>query len=129
MTDPIADMLTRIRNAVQLKKDEVVLPFSKVKFEIAKILEKEGYIKKVEKVENTFAQIKITLKYTSVSEPVIQTLKRISKPGRRVYVHHQRLPYVLNDLGIAIISTPKGMMTNKEARKQKIGGEIICEVS
>ncbi|PIS42260.1 MAG: 30S ribosomal protein S8 [Candidatus Kerfeldbacteria bacterium CG08_land_8_20_14_0_20_40_16] len=129
MTDPIADMLTRIRNAVQLKKDEVVFPFSKIKFEIAKILTKEGYIKNAQKTENTFAKIKITLKYTSDRKPVIQNLTRVSKPGRKVYVHHQKLPYVLNSLGIAIISTPNGLMTNKEARKNKLGGEVICEVS
>lgn len=129
MTDPIADMLTRIRNAVQLNKGEVVLPFSKVKLEIAKILEKEGYIKKAEKIENTYTQIKITLKYTSCKDPIIKSLKRVSKPGRRVYVHYQKLPYVLNNLGIAIISTSNGLMTNKEARKKKIGGEVICEVN
>jgi len=129
MTDPIADMLTRIRNAVQLKKDEVVFPFSKIKFEIAKILAKEGYIKKAEKTENAFAKIKITLKYAPDSKSVIQNIVRVSKPGRRVYVHHQKLPYVLNGLGIAIISTPNGLMTNKEARKNKVGGEVICEVN
>jgi len=128
MTDPIADMLTRIRNAVQLRKDEVVLPFSKIKFEIAKILEQEGYIKKAEKIENTFAKIKIILKYTSQKESVIQNLKRISKPGGKIYVHHRKIPYVLDGLGIAIISTSSGLMTNGEAKKRKIGGEVICEI-
>lgn len=127
-TDPIADMLTRIRNATKLKKEEVILPFSKIKFEIAKILEKEGYLKKVEKIENTFTKLKIILKYTPQKESVIQNLKRISKPGRKVYAHHQKLPYVLDGLGIAIISTSAGLMTNKEAKKRKIGGEVICEI-
>ena len=131
-TDPIADMLTRIRNTVPLKKEEVVIPFSKVKFEIAKILEKEGYISKVEKSEEdgNFATFNITLKYTpdADKESVIKNLKRISKPGRRVYVEYQKIPRVLNGLGMAIISTSAGLMSDKEAKKKKIGGEVICEI-
>lgn len=128
ITDPIADMLTRIRNAVPLKKESVVIPFSKVKFEIATILEKEGYVKKVEKKEGNFAAIDIELKYTPEKESVIQNLKRISKPGRRVYVEYQKIPHVLNGMGIAIISTSAGLMSDKEAKQKKIGGEVICEI-
>lgn len=128
MTDPIADMLTRIRNSSRLRKEEVVLPYSNIKWQIAKILEQEGYLKKAEKIQNHFSQIKLLLKYNDDKESVIRSVKRISKPGRRVYVHHQKLPYVLENLGIAIISTSQGLMTNKEARKKKMGGEIICEI-
>lgn len=132
MTDPIADMLTRIRNALAVKKPEVVLPFSKIKMEIAEILKQSGYIKEVEKIEkgnndSNHDEIKIYLKYQG-SQPAITSLKRISKPGRRLYVPSDKLPVVLNNLGIAIISTSQGLMTNKEAKKKKLGGEIICEI-
>ncbi len=132
MTDPIADMLTRIRNALAVRKPEVVLPFSKIKFGIAEILEENGYIKNFEKIEkgnngNNYDEIKIILKYQG-SQPTITSLKRISKPGRRVYATKDELPRVLNSLGIAIISTSSGLMTNKEARKHKLGGEVICEI-
>ncbi|MFA5021629.1 MAG: 30S ribosomal protein S8 [Patescibacteria group bacterium] len=130
MTDPIADMLTRIRNALAVRKPEVVLPFSKIKIAIAEILKQNGYIKQVEKIEGVggkFNEIRIVLKYNS-KEPAIENLKRISKPGRRVYVPKDKLPIVLNNLGIAIISTPQGLMTNKEAKKKNLGGEVICEI-
>lgn len=128
MTDPIADMLTRVRNALAVKKAEVVLPFSKIKYEIAKILKKEGYLEEVEKVEDRFPQLKLVLKYDVRRRPAISHLKRISKPGRRVYLSKENIPYILNDLGIAILSTSRGLMTNKQARRGKIGGEFICEV-
>lgn len=128
MTDPIADMLTRIRNANNLKKEEVILPFSKIKFEIAKILQKEGYLKQVEETGNTIKQLRLVLKYTTQREPVIQNLRKVSKPGRRIYSSYQKIPRVLDGLGIAIVSTSSGLMTNKEARKRKIGGEVICEI-
>lgn len=132
MTDPIADMLTRIRNAQAVRKPEVILPFSKVKFSIAEILKKEGYITDFEKIagegKNSFDQIKIVLKYLGPKEAAILNLKRISKPGRRVYATKNKLPRVLNNLGIAIISTSQGLMTNKEAGKLGLGGEVICEV-
>lgn len=136
MTDPIADMLTRIRNASAVNKNEVVLPMSKVKYEIAKILEKEGWIQKVEVVKadveknktKAFDQLKIVLKYKKSGKPFIKSLKRISKPGLRIYVDKNDLPRVLNNLGMAIISTSQGMMTNKEARKTGVGGEVICEI-
>lgn len=133
MTDPIADMLTRIRNALAVRKPEVILPFSKIKLAIAEILEKEGFVKKVEKIgggskDNKFDQIKIILKYLGPKQPAITSLKRVSKPGRRVYATKDELPIVLNGLGIAIISTSQGLMTNKQAKKAGLGGEVICEI-
>lgn len=133
MTDPIADMLTRIRNALAAKKPEVILPFSKIKLGIVEILKKEGFIKEVEEIskgrgENNFDQIRIVLKYLGPKEPAISSLKRISKPGRRIYASKDELPRVLNNLGIAIISTSQGLMTNKEAKKAGLGGEVVCEI-
>ncbi len=128
MTDPIADMLTRMRNALAVNKAEVIMPFSKVKFNIAKVLEKTNYINKVEKVkDNNFDAIKIGLKYNK-KEPAIKHLKRISTPGQRIYINSQEIPVVLNGYGLAIISTSKGILTDKEARVQKMGGEYICEI-
>ena len=129
MTDPIADMLTRIRNANQNRAKTVSMPTSKMKEQIATILKDEGYIAnfKVEKndVQNTLT---LTLKYASNKERVITGLKRISKPGLRVYAKAEDIPYVLNGLGIAIISTPKGVMTDKLARKNNVGGEVIAYI-
>ncbi|MBU1203336.1 30S ribosomal protein S8 [Patescibacteria group bacterium] len=128
MTDPIADMLTRIRNAVAVKKPEVVLPYSNLKFNVAKILESENYIGKVSKVKNgKFDELNIELKYTNHG-PTIRHIKKISKPGQRIYASGKELPHVLNGYGIAILSTSKGIMTNKEARRQNIGGELMCEI-
>ncbi len=128
MTDPISDMLTRIRNASAVKKPEIVLPYSTIKFSLAKILEKEGYVGKVEKTnEGRFDQLRIELNYKD-GQTVIKKLARISKPGRRVYAKHNELPRVLSDMGIAVVSTPNGLMTNKDARKRHLGGEVICEV-
>jgi len=128
-TDPIADMLTRIRNAQAVNKKEVLIPFSKIKFEIAKILKHEDYINEVEKIEEgKFPQVKIELKYKDKKTPVIREIRRISKPGYRVYVNKGKIPVVLNNLGIAIISTSQGLMTNKEARRKGVGGEILCEI-
>jgi len=130
MTDPIADMLTRIRNAFAVSKQEIVLPFSKIKYEIAKILKKEGYLAEVEKVEDDgpFAKLRLVLQYKENNLPAIIHIKRVSTPSRRQYVAREEIPYVLNGLGIAIISTSKGLMTNKQARRARIGGEVICEV-
>jgi len=136
MTDPIADMLTRIRNASATGKQEVVLPMSKMKYEIAKILKKEGLILDAEIIKSktkknksfTFDELKILLKYKKSGRPSIANLKRISKPGLRIYANKDNLPKVLNNLGIAIISTSRGVMTNKEARRKKLGGEVICEI-
>ncbi len=125
MTDPIADMLTRIRNANQMHNKEVVMPSSKMKVEIAKILNNEGFIEKYSVKENTLT---LTLKYGKNKERVITGLKRISKPGLRVYAGADEIPSVLNGLGIAIISTPKGVMTDKLARKNNVGGEVIAYI-
>ena len=129
MTDPIADMLTRIRNAQAIRKKEVVLPFSKIKFEIAKILKHEDYIAGFEKIEVAkFPEIKIILKYDEDKQPAITNIERISKPGRRVYLGSKNMPSVLNNFGLAIVTTNRGVMTAKEAKKEKVGGEIICQV-
>ena len=130
MTNPIADMLTRIRNGVQANMSAVdVTPCSKVKVEIAKILKKEGYIENYAvEGEGIEKKIVVTLKYGAHGEKVITGIKRISKPGLRVYAKGDNLPKVLNGLGVAIISTSNGMMTDREARKQHIGGEVIAYV-
>ena len=128
MSDPIADMLTRIRNANTAKHDTVDVPASKMKTAIADILLNEGYIKRYDIVEDgTFKTIHITLKYgADKNEKVISGLKRISKPGLRVYANSEEMPKVLGGLGIAIVSTNKGVVTDKEARKLGVGGEVLC---
>ncbi|MBR6293781.1 MAG: 30S ribosomal protein S8 [Lachnospiraceae bacterium] len=128
MSDPIADMLTRIRNANTAKHEKVNVPASKMKISIAEILLKEGYIKNFEIVDAGPAKdIVITLKYgKDKNEKILTGLKRISKPGLRVYANSEELPKVLGGLGTAIISTNKGVITDKEARKQKVGGEVLC---
>jgi small subunit ribosomal protein S8 len=130
MSDPIADMLTRIRNANTAKHDTVDVPSSKMKLAIAKILEEEGYIRKYEVVDDgNFKNIHITLKYgQDKTEKIITGIKRISKPGLRVYAGKDELPRVLGGLGIAIISTNQGVITDKEARKQGVGGEVLAFV-
>ncbi len=130
MSDPIADMLTRIRNANTAKHDTVDIPSSKMKVAIADILEKEGYIEKYEIVENgNFKDIRVTLKYgADKNEKIITGIKRISKPGLRVYAGKEEIPYVLGGLGIAILKTNKGIITDKEARREKVGGEVLAFV-
>ena len=130
MTDPIADMLTRIRNANTSKHDTVDVPASKMKNAIAEILYKEGFIQKYELVEDgNFKNIRITLKYgKDKNEKIITGLKRISKPGLRIYAQKDKLPKVISGLGIAIISTNKGIVTDKEARKLGVGGEVLAYV-
>ena len=129
VTDTIADMLTRIRNANQMRYEEVKVPASNIKKEIAKILKEEGFIKDYKVVkDDAQGTIVLTLKYTDKKERVITGLKRISKPGLRVYAENDEVPKVLNGLGIAIISTSKGIMTDKEARKQNVGGEVIAYI-
>jgi small subunit ribosomal protein S8 len=125
ITDPISDMLTRIRNAAMAKKTEVVLPYSKVKFEILKILEREEYIKDVAHLNPR--ELKLSVKYEN-GAPIIRNIKRISRPGQRIYAAYKELPVVLSDIGLAIISTSQGIMTNKDARKRHLGGEVICEI-
>ena len=131
-SDPIADMLTRIRNAQAVNKTEVILPFSKFKFNLATLLVSEGLLISADKISESskvsFNQLKLVLKYNRSGKPVMTSIQKVSKPGRRVYTDHLKLPYVLNGLGIAVISTSKGLMTNKKARKIKMGGEIICEI-
>lgn len=129
-TDPIADMLTRIRNANNSKHKTVDIPASNMKLAIADILLKEGYIKSFEeiKVENNQGIIRITLKYGEKGSKVIDGLKRISKPGLRVYASKDELPKVLNGLGIALISTSKGIKTDKEARQEGLGGEVLAYI-
>ncbi len=127
MTDPIADMLTRIRNANQMKNETVEMPHSQVKVEIAKILQGEGYINGYEVSGEQKKNLKLNLKYVG-SDRVITGLKRISKPGLRVYSNVEELPQVLNGLGIAIISTSDGMMTDKQARSKGVGGEVVAYV-
>ena len=128
ITDPIADMLTRIRNANQMKHATVSMPASKVKAEILRVLKAEGYISEyVVKEEDNKKFIEVTLKYVN-KQRVIQGIKRISKPGLRVYAKANELPRVLNGLGVAIVSTSSGVMTDKEARAKKLGGEVIAFV-
>ena len=128
MTDPIADILNQIRNAQIIFHPEVKVPFSKLKYGIAKILEREKFVGKVDKTgKKTLKIIKINLKYED-GKPAISSLKRISKPGQRVYVPVNKIRKVGGGYGISIISTPKGLMTNREARKQKVGGEVLCEI-
>ena len=129
MSDPLADMLTRIRNAVMVKFETVTMPSSKVKVNIAKVLKEEGYILDY-KVDDKGAQgtLSIDLKYGPNREPVIRGIKRVSRPGLRQYSKADAIPKVLNGLGIAIVSTSKGIVTDRTARAQKTGGEIICQV-
>ncbi len=127
ITDPIADMLTRIRNANNQRHATVDIPASNMKKAIAKILLDEGYVKNVEYIEdNTQGVIRVTLKYAENKQKVLTGLKRVSKPGLRIYASKEELPQVLKGLGIAIISTSKGIMTDKEARRQNVGGEVLA---
>lgn len=129
MTDPIADMLTRVRNASGARKDRVEIPASRTKVEIAKILDREGYIRRFEVVKKeNFDTIVVHLKYGPDRHGVIKGIKRISTPGLRVYAKKDAMPRVLGGLGIAILSTSKGVLTEKEARTQGVGGEVMCYV-
>ncbi len=129
MTDPIADMLTRIRNGNNAKHDSVDVPASNIKKELAQILTNEGFIKGFDVIEDgKQGIIRIDLKYGKNSEKVISGIKRISKPGLKVYVKSNEIPRVLGGLGIAVLSTSKGIMTDKDARKENVGGEVICYV-
>lgn len=129
MTDPIADMLTRIRNANQMKFEYVEIPASKAKLEILNVIKNEGYIGDIEVVEGQVQNtLKVALKYTDKKERVIKGIKRVSKPGLRVYAKSSELPKVLNGLGVAIISTSNGVMTDREARKLNVGGEVVAYI-
>jgi small subunit ribosomal protein S8 len=129
-TDPIGDMLTRIRNASSARHEKVLVPASRLKARIAEVLKEEGFIKDfvMHKDESKQGAITILLKYTPEREPAINDIKRVSKPGLRRYVATGSIPRVLNGMGIAILSTSKGLMVDREARKQKVGGELICTV-
>jgi small subunit ribosomal protein S8 len=127
--DPIADMLTRIRNGLIVRKGFVLVPSSKIKVAIAQILLEEGFIQGYEVTnERPQPNIRIWLKYDQERRPLLSGLKRVSKPGRRVYKGKQNIPWVLSGLGVAIVSTPKGVMTDREARRQGVGGEVLCYV-
>jgi len=128
MTDPLADMLTRIRNANRMKKEHVDIPASKMKIAVAKILKDEGYIKNLRVIKDRKqGMLRVFMKYHD-GEPVIEGLQRISKPSRRVYVKHDTIPKMLNGLGVTILTTSKGIVSGREASKQKIGGELICSI-
>ena len=129
MTDPIADMLSRIRNGNDARHQSVEIPASKIKAEIARILLEEGYIKSYDVLEEgPQGKINVELKYGNNDEKVISGIKRISKPGLRVYAKSTEIPRVLGGLGVAVISTSKGIMTDREARKEQVGGEVLCYV-
>jgi small subunit ribosomal protein S8 len=129
MTDPISDMLMRIKNALMARQKTVVVPGSKLKLEIARILKDEGFIEDYRLVEEKpQIKIEIVLKYDEKKRPVIAGIKRVSKPGRRIYRGYKELPRVLDGMGMAIISTSQGIMTDHEARKRRLGGEVICEI-
>jgi small subunit ribosomal protein S8 len=129
VTDPIADMLTRIRNAVAVGHERVAMPSSKMKVNIARILVAEGFIDRYEVVENGHRkQLELVLRYAERRRPVIEGLKRVSRPGHRVYAGATELPRVQGGLGVAVVSTSQGLMPDREARKRRLGGEILCEV-
>ena len=130
MTDTISDMLTRIRNGLMAKKSEVVLPYSNFKNSLAKVLQAEGWISKVEVKEapEEFKTLVLKLKYDATGSPVISGIERISKPGQRIYSSTVAIPKVLGGMGTTIVSTSKGLMTDKQARQAKVGGEIVCKV-
>ncbi len=128
MTDPIADMLTRIRNAQAARHDSVAVPASRIKGEIARILKYEGFIRDYELPTDQERDIKIQLRYSGKKEPVVTGIKRVSKPGLRVYVKSKDMPRILGGLGVAIVSTPQGVMTAAEAKRANVGGEILCYV-
>lgn len=130
MTDPVADMLTRIRNGIQSHHDRVEIPASKLKVEIAKILKSEGFIRNYALVSKESAQsvLRVDLKYSAQGEPVIHGIERVSRPGRRVYRNKQEIPRPLGGLGLAIVSTSKGVLSGAEAARTGIGGEVLCEV-
>ncbi len=132
VNDPIADMLTRIRNAHMARQTRVTLPYSQMKEQLARLLRDEGYVTDYEVEEGTpYRWLHITLKYVGVRRarrPVISGLERVSKPGRRIYASYRNIPWVKSGMGIAILTTPKGMMTDRQARRERVGGEILCYV-
>lgn len=127
-TDPIADMLTRIRNAVMARKESAVLPYSKFKANLAKLLEREGFVGVVSEVPGKFKSLQINLKYDKSGQPVITGIKRVSTPGQRIYLPAEKLPRTNSGLGLTVISTSKGLLSDRQARKEKVGGEVVCQV-
>ena len=129
-TDPIADMLTRIRNAQAAKKSELVLPYSKFKASLAELLVKSGFVSGCQEMTSgdNHKMLQINLKYSVAGEAVISGIKRVSKPGQRIYLPADKLPRTNSGYGVTVVSTSKGLMTDKEARKQKVGGEVVCQV-
>lgn len=127
-SDPISDMLTRIRNAISAQKQELVLPYSKFKHNLAKVLLAEGFVSGVNELPGKIKSLQINLKYTPSGQPVISGVKRVSTPGQRIYLPVQKIPRVNGGFGITIVSTSKGLLTDKQARKDKVGGELICQV-
>ncbi|MEN6478851.1 MAG: 30S ribosomal protein S8 [Anaerolineales bacterium] len=129
MSDPIADMLTRIRNAQSVRRRFVTMPYSRLKEAIAEVLVEEGFVSRVEKVEEgRFPALRVYLRYTEDKAPVIQGLKRISKPGCRIYTKKDEIPWVRYGLGTVILSTPRGVLSGRQARQLGVGGEVLCEV-
>ena len=128
MTDPVSDMLTRIRNAALARHERTRVPASQLKKHIAEILKSEGFIADVRTEEEDPRNLTIVLKYSRDRSSAIDGIRRISRPGRRVYVRHDHIPRVLSGMGVAILSTSRGVMSDKEARRQKVGGELLCEV-
>ena len=127
-TDPISDMLTRIRNASLARKAEVVLPYSKFKFALANLLEKEGFLAGVKEAAADHKLLEVKLKYSEAGDSVISGIKRVSKPGQRIYLAADKLPRTNSGYGITVVSTSKGLLTDKEARKAHLGGEVVCQV-
>lgn len=129
MTDPIADLLTQIRNAIMAKHDRLDVPKSNLKLSICSLLKREGYIQDVEVIEGQpVDHLRIYLRYSDDGTPAILRMQRVSKPGRRVYRGSEDIPTVLNGLGVSVVSTSKGLLTDREARRDRIGGEILCEI-
>ena len=130
LSDPIADMLTRVRNALRINKNEVSIRASKICEGIAAVLKNEGYIKDFDRIDDGKQGIlRVFLKYDMEGQPIIREIKRVSKPGRRMYSAVEELPYILGGMGIAVVSTSKGIMSDRDCRKEKVGGEILCTVS
>jgi small subunit ribosomal protein S8 len=127
-TDPISDMLTRIRNALAAGKQDLVMPYSKFKHNLAKVLHEEGFISGVNELPGRVKMLQINLKYTPSGSPVITGIKRVSKPGQRIYMPVEKIPRTNNGYGITVISTSKGLLTDKQARKDRVGGEIVCQI-
>ena len=127
-SDPIADMLTRIRNASTARKEQVVMPYSKFKASLAKVLEREGFVGAVTEMPGKFKSLQISLKYDKTGQQVISGIKRVSKPGQRIYLPTEKLPRTNSGLGLTVVSTSKGLLSDRQARKEKVGGEVVCQV-